>query len=371
MSKPIRSRFLTMCAGLLFISFSVAEETQGSCKSLKEAGVTLGETLVDITVAHDEFVVLTNFGNLIASSTGEVWRYRGRVVPLDHDESWSFSSLASNGQELLVAENGARGGLYRQGDNGVWTKIVEPEPDRNRFTVRSNGVDFVALSTSYLVRTEGVVFHGNASGQKWTEKSINSNAKPLSIGSPHNAKMYLSVARSRYLLSLPRIEQSQDGVTWQEVSTAADQMPGPVAWNGKLFVKGSDLQRIYFSADGKEWKKAVHLTHDESSIHGGINDILWAGDQFVAVGGCAIIMRSKGGTEWSSQVGPMPEPARPRTVFDSYGALAVNGTNTVAVGQQRASDGGKLSVLAALSRDGVNWVDISAAVGAALPSKNK
>ena len=158
---------------------------------------------------------------------------------------------------------------------------------------------------------------------------------------------------------------SGDGLHWEQASDSRALLPElvGVAWGGERFVAvaGWPDSMVLHSADGQRWQHARVGSDSDANRYGsnrydlrGLNDVVWAGDRFVAVG--ATIASSADGDRWQELLLPLE---------GTLNAIAWNGQDLIAVGhggndraQQRRrplDDGRRQRHFGAFERRGLGW----------------
>lgn len=350
--RPLSS---VLCASLF--SLLVVSSVSAASICQKPPGVwqvSIGEHVVDMIVRNDEFLAITNTGNLLQSKTGKSWSLYGRVQVEDVETTPVFSTLASNGQHLLVTHDSE--GVFREEENGRWSTVYVDEP-MYKVNVVSNGHNFLALllsdsSHAFLVASD-------QSGLLWSRRPL-ADVVPDERSKDLAFSLYLSAHKEVYLLVGAGLQRSRNGDVWEQVSGANNKVVGRAAWNGKTFVRAANSGRIYLSENGRDWRiaKVTQATSGTSAVR----DLEWVREGFFAVGSCARLMSSADGENWVTREAPLPGAPRDRRPDDWYSAIAGTDSGIVAVGHRAIPDENGVTILASFSKDGSEWEDISAEV---------
>jgi hypothetical protein len=94
----------------------------------------------------------------------------------------------------------------------------------------------------------------------------------------------------------PRIYISTDGVQWQPVADLPPNSLGGIVWAGTQFVVvGGFPAKVYTSPDGFAW-----VEHDPG-VPGSLSRVLWDGHEIVAVGQGGMVAWSLDGNAWSEE----------------------------------------------------------------------
>lgn len=116
----------------------------------------------------------------------------------------------------------------------------------------------------------------------------------------------------------PRLISSSNGLVWQKFTVTNWFNPEAIAWNGSRFVAVGE--KIWSSPDGTNW-----ITHASGS-NLFLNEVIWTGTQFVAVGNGGAILTSWDGARWRQRSSG--------TSADLFG-VAFNGKRLVVVGADK------------------------------------
>lgn len=84
---------------------------------------------------------------------------------------------------------------------------------------------------------------------------------------------------------------STDGTEWTEVEIGVNSSLGRVIWNGSLLVAIGGYGNIITSSDGYTW-----TARDSQTNY--LSDIIWNGQQFIALGS-KVIAHSSDGINWT------------------------------------------------------------------------
>jgi len=123
----------------------------------------------------------------------------------------------------------------------------------------------------------------------------------------YNGSMYVGIGKGGIFFSY-------DGVNWMFASdiinnTSSPQI-GKVVWNGTLWVAGGNgsTYTLAYSSDGIHWT-GVANSSTLFDLSGGVVDIVWNGNLFVATGGNSsgyAIAISSDGITWSNTLNGSP-----------------------------------------------------------------
>ena len=318
------------------------------------------ENLYGITWGDNEFMAVGDYGVVLTSRDGVTWTSQELGFYRFYKAIWNGSLYAMVGVEL--GENRA-GVIATSPDGETWSfQTFAPEGSWEVWDIAWNGSMFAA------VQLPGYI-HTSPDGTTWTTIDRRADGWQQSIASDGNK--FVSVGGNAILTSL-------DGVNWNtEAPSSPVAYPLFVEWrDGRFLAVGN--HDFYSSADGSTWTTHVadtptfinltgathfaglsivfgHRGHIASSpddtiwtvqttgdAHQALNDVIWDGSQFMAVGGGSqqTIRTSPDGINWTTQNSDAAS-------FSLYG-VTNGGGQYVAVG-----DGSGDQVLT--SPDGLTW----------------
>ncbi len=308
-------------------------------------------------VAHyrDQLVAVGGGGAVVVSTDGRQWHPKssGVVIPL-------FAVVEYNGQ--LVAA-GLLGTTVTSRDTDNWTTIDAPTlsavralqrgDDDRLYALSSNGVfvtddaafwqreptgeavprGLLAATTTpdgmLVVGELGLIAQRRLSGQ-WQQLSSGSTAwwSGLAAASPSTVLVGKHPGGGAGVIAV----RHEDDTGWHVVATT-DRGVNDVVWTGARFLAVGDGGSIWLSEDGLDWTLPELGTNRVEPL----TSVVWTGDRAVAVGGDGTALVSEDGARWSRHY-----TGAISTLHD----VAFNGELLVAVGD----NGTILS-----SPDGVVW----------------
>ena len=225
---------------------------------------------------------------------------------------------------------------YMQG-NGIWTitgTLDFVDPDRDITTVRVE----VSDGTSLSIPIPGPI--PASSGTLNGEITISTEA----LGQ-FTAQVWLvdqaGHSSNRLLMSFAVVV---DTGVWYERLSGLQHTLNDVVWNGSQFVAVGDGGVILSSSDGVDWASQLSGTNEN------LNAITWDGSQYLVAGDAATILRSADGKDWVTV----------HAGLDNIWleAVASSGTRIVAAGQVFGPNTSYMLT----SVDGVNWAENAALV---------
>ena len=304
---------------------------------------TTRASLYGIAWGGGRFVAVGSDGVIVYSADGEHWQTaRDGGTSTLHDVVW-------NGERFVAVGAGI---ILRSSDGKRWdlSRSILPPPERLD-DVAWSGERFVAVGDSILHSSDGdrwetatVEVKGEAietSSRVWSAGSwrMSDDWNYRLDGIAWNGAGFVAVGRGGAILV------SGDGLHWERASDSRALLPElvGVAWGGERFVAvaGWPDSMVLHSADGQRWQHAS--VSSDANRYGpdlrGLNDVVWAGDRFVAVG--ATIASSTDGDRWQELLLSMD---------GTLNAVAWNGQDLIAVGHGgtivRSSDGDRWTTVA-------------------------
>jgi hypothetical protein len=123
----------------------------------------------------------------------------------------------------------------------------------------------------------------------------------------YNGTLYVGIGKGGIFFSY-------DGVNWifasSLINNTSSAQIGKVVWNGSLWVVGGngDSYTLAYSSDGIHWT-GVANSSTLFDLNGGVIDIVWNGNLFVATGGNSsgyAIAISTDGVTWTNSLNGTP-----------------------------------------------------------------
>lgn len=226
------------------------------------------------------------------------------------------------------AETSGSSGLTLLPDESAVEALNEEKSDLRGIAYNGNGV-YVIVGSKGMVLTSG-------DGLTWIPRQSGTDRNLSSV--IWGKEQFVSVGDEGTLLV------SSDGVTWEKVNSNINSYFYKVRWEDNLYIAmGSGT--VLASEDGNGWtKKEVPLFQlnnaaDDKFLYG-IEDMLWDGKQYIAVGDGNFILTSKMLDQWDVRV----PSSRGTGMFCS---VEWNGSRYVAVGDHLAMS---------TSLDGHQWI---------------
>jgi flagellin len=193
------------------------------------------------------------------------------------------------------------------------TSVSEPFTE-----VNWNGSQYVAITH------EGANIITSANGVDWTVQNSNTSKRLLDVN--WNGSQYVISAYDGVMLT------SDNGTDWVEHITAnVDEFP-EIAWNGATYAAAGSNGWVLTSTDGENWSQS-RVGNSGDHFH----DIIWTGEQFIAVGEQTIIT-SKDGATWDIQA-----------TSHVLNKINWDGNQYIALGDQG---------VIITSSDGMNWTEV-------------
>ena len=136
-------------------------------------------------------------------------------------------------------------------------------------------------------------------GVNWTSKKLSDAGRGLTAVTYNNTQKKL-VAIGYW----GAIVTSFDSITWNEQTSITGITLTSVTCSDDLYVAvGSDTEShgaIFTSSNGETWSQKTLPEESET-----LNQVIWNGSQFAAVGGAGAIFTSPDGTDWTKRTSGM------------------------------------------------------------------
>lgn len=84
---------------------------------------------------------------------------------------------------------------------------------------------------------------------------------------------------------------SSDAIVWEKVNPGFSNIYNKILWNGELFIVVG-FEEVLTSPDGKNWTLVASFTNQA------LKDIVWTGEEFLALAGYNFLYRSEDGQHW-------------------------------------------------------------------------
>lgn len=317
-------------------------------------------------------------GKFLASKDGIAWKKVS--LPVKYVEFWELSfGMGFNGNAFYATD-----GLetYLTSKDGVkWTTIPKDAKGIVWGEFRKIADRYYAIGFKKVNGEKIRFYRTSKDGIKWTDVKYTGKAQDFSLNTVvHDGNQYLSYA-SRAVYA------SADGVNWKIVKKI-NLMPiivsGSAVGDGKMVSVGgyssfgTNRSWGYFQIDA-----TGKVSYDSEDGKGPLNDVVWTGKQFLAVGDEGLMMTSKDGIKWTETASPTKESMyRIIVAKDTYyltgsnglimsskdlktwkkqksnttlniGSIAWNGKTFVAVGSRM------LETVALTSDNGTDWKPVS------------
>ncbi|MCH9650305.1 MAG: hypothetical protein K0U98_18875 [Deltaproteobacteria bacterium] len=220
------------------------------------------------------------------------------LISEDHGQSWAEVPVAGRTEDVIWT--GSR--FVAAGDNGrvfissrgvSWTTTrTLPEVVQRLHDVETNGTNFAAVGRQAAMRSQD--------GLTWNAASLDNPPSFLVLlRVASDGDGYVAVGSS---FSGGEIWRSDDGLAWQQASFDNGANLNDVIWTGTEFVAVGQDGRITASGTGEIWtERDSSTTLDLIAITGDTN-------QMVALGRDGLIATSQDGVLWQSTPGGLPTP---------------------------------------------------------------
>ncbi len=297
-------------------------------------------TFTALAWGHGRYVAATADGIIATSLDGGAWR------PVAGDEEWSITDIASGPDGFvavgrLTRTDQGRESLVLHSDDGVrWASVLPAGTE-------DTGLDCALWDgAAWLAYGTGVVW-SSPNGVTWTEHDLVVDQGPLPRLSISGVVLWggklvavgtISIMGDPQNLIQGWAGTSADGLSWTTAGLVDDRpLHGLAAGDDALAAVGKGVTAR--SPDGASWSF--------EDLAGGsvLEDVVWTGGRFVAVGGVTpqdgaargVILTSEDGTGWSA--------ADTGAAGDWLAAGAASLSGVLAVGPRSV----------AASGDGLSW----------------
>jgi len=209
----------------------------------------------------------------------------------------TFEAIAYNGTTTYVAV-GEASNIFTSADGITWTEQNSGTSAIHLYDVVWSGTQFVAVGgaqggglPTILTSPDGVTWTPQVSGAPEVPIAVTWAPAGVAPG------QFVAVGGTQYPATSNRIQTSPDGITWTpRFSPVTGLNLNDVVWNGTLFVAVGNGGTIETSPDGITWTAQV------SGVPGNnLWGVAWSGTQFVAVSDSGAVLTSPNGTAWTLQ----------------------------------------------------------------------
>jgi photosystem II stability/assembly factor-like uncharacterized protein len=270
---------------------------------VKKSSDIANQNFLGVVWTGKELIAIDGNGVVETSKDGTTWSVRDSGAPP------ALKKILWTGNQLVAI--GSSGTIAVSTDGSGWT-MKNSNTSTALYGITSNDTCFVAVGEGGTVVT-------SSDGENWTLR--NSTVTNTLTGVTWTGKEFIAVGSGSTMIA------SEDGVSWspRAIQTLTNDALSGIVSNGTTIVVIGSASGVYTSTDGIKW------TRQYWDFWGGaLNDIVWTGSRFVAVGMAGTILASK---------------ADSQTVFtiiysgcqkDLYGITNTSGNGLVAVGTEGA-----------------------------------
>jgi hypothetical protein len=268
-----------------------------------------------VAFGNNKFIVGGNDGTLLYSSNGINWTYCVIDQPLT-----SIQGISFNGNKWIAINNYTKYAYSKDGI--VWTRITVVIQNIDNFLAIANNQTMwiIVCNDNYIIYSynvnnwtsvqinnininNNILWNGNTwliggngsiaysfDGINWYPSLVSLTTNIYSIGYSYNNTGYVYIqqpiiAGGKFDTGKNTLAFSYDGIKWIELENEYfENNCISIVWNGFIWMSSGDNDDInnygkqFFSYDGINWFK-------KSNIDLNIKDIIWNGEQFIAVGG--------------------------------------------------------------------------------------
>lgn len=270
-------------------------------------------------------------GLIVTSQDGINWTMQtGYIGPL--------STVAFSGSQYVTYKESysAANATYTSPDGIIWTEHSTP---LNKIEeIVWNGTEFVAIPPN-ASQPGGSNVSTSRDGVTWTDTGQMPNVNLLNGAIIWAGSQFVGTGQNGLIAT------SNDGITWSTRSTPTTKQLNAIGTNGTTYLAGGYGGTVLSSTTLTSWSLQLpeaSLTQDL------LNDILWDGSRFIAVGGnfsAEVILTSGNGVTWTASDNG--------AAYGGLKSIAYNGSTYVAVG---------ISGRILSSPDGANWTSRTSGV---------
>ena len=317
----------------------------------------------DITFNGKIFVAVggNNYGGrIVSSSDGVNWTVRSKDIPTDvKGIAWGNGTFVAMGyQESVCAVSK---------DGIKWKKVKLPTKESLWDICFVNGTFIAVGNWAFITSKDGVKWTAHSSnGYYWNEiykvkdryflegfKYVDERTKKESIKISRTSKdgktwtdiksksegfqikNITSDGKKYYSYPLEGTFTSTDGVNWklsQKENIRPWSLSRSAVGNGKLVAVGGDLDRMDPEIEKKDFRFCLQISSNGTYKYASdigkypLNDVIWTGKNFFAVGYGGTMMTSRDGLKWEKQKSPTGESLnRIIKVKNTYYVVGSNG----------------------------------------------
>lgn len=320
-------------------------------------------TMEEIAYNGKIFVAVggNNYGGRIVSSTDGInWTVRSKDIPTDvKGIAWGNGTFVAMGYEesvCAVSKDGIK-----------WKKVKLPTKESLWDICFVNGTFIAVGNWAFITSKDGVKWTAQSSnGYYWNEiykvkdryfldgfKYVDENTKKESVKISRTSKDgktwtdiksnaagfqirdITSDGKKYYSYPTEGTFTSTDGVNWKlgkKENIRPWSLSRSAVGNGKLVAVGGDLDRMDPEIEKKDFRFCLQISSDGTYKYASdigkypLNDVIWTGKNFFAVGYGGTMMTSKDGLKWDKQKSPTGESLnRVIKVKNTYYVVGSNG----------------------------------------------
>ncbi|MGL4399287.1 MAG: hypothetical protein ACRCXD_05435 [Luteolibacter sp.] len=263
------------------------------------------ESFRSVTWTGTEFAAVTDSGRVAISSNGYRWKMLGFFR--------QYQSGCWDGLQYILVGGG---GMITTSIDGKWWTAERNPKASDLLSVASGGGLRVAVGEDSCILS-------SLDGHIWQNRSLPCS---WSLTDVHwSGSAFWAVGADGIILT------SANAQDW---TIATPGMMGAAVWDGSRYVAFSG-KNVIQSLDGNQW---TPLSTTSAAFP--INDLIWTGSYYIAVGNSTTLLRSADGVTWTQAT------FNGTTSISSYLSVAFSGSALVAVANNSYH---------ARSTDGVTW----------------
>ena len=222
-------------------------------------------TLYNVYWDGAEFVAVGELGTILTSADGSTWTAQDAGLSVD------LNDITKGGATYMAI--GWGGVLLTSNDKVTWTAQSTGTNDRIR-AIAYGGTRFVAVGDN------GVALYSDDAGITWTSVDPDASGMPLlDVIWDGNRGQFIAVGGSSSR-NTGLILTSADGITWTSQTVGTKILYAVASAGLTSYVAVGDSGKIYRSSNSSTWTAAA-----SPAVNRRLNDIIYDGTEYVAVGG--------------------------------------------------------------------------------------
>lgn len=337
-SRPVSHVIVLIVLAIVISNQRIAH----ACVLRYQKALPVGEYIADVTVVKEEFVLATSRGIVMKSRDGEKWSTE-KIINLEFEPF--INKIAA--KDSIIVEVGSDGRIFRSLSENSWDLVF----DNSRYKIydlAANQDVFTALAYDRNGRIFAI--SSDVFGTEWTPIELTQVIK--------NRFPRLSVVDNSFYVAQSKIFKSTNGIKWDIDVSGRGEYFGLFAKYADSLINASSGEDVKLTKDLRDWNFIDFIEKGEL-----FNDIRWIRDKLYILGGCNQIYASPNGEDWKRLSVELSSD-------DELLAIDSNSQDIIVVGVSAELDKNKQTIIVLLSKDGVNWHNVSSQVSDELARTN-